>query len=94
MKDKIVAYLLRYWLAMNAAGYQSAKITATAFFAGAGVHTVLDSVQALTPHQIASILLLSFGKGMLNYLEANPLKLPLAGPSESASIVSSTPATK
>lgn len=77
MKDKIIAYLLHYWLAMNAAGYQSAKITATTFFATAGIHTVFDTEHALTLYQLAGILLLSFGHGLLNYLEANPLKLPL-----------------
>ena len=90
-KDKIIAYLFHYWLAMNAAGVQSAKITATAFVSAASMHALNDSVQALPWQHIAAILMVSFGHGMLNYLEANPLKLPLAGPSAPAP--SSSPAT-
>lgn len=69
--------LLRYWLAMNAASLQAGAHSARAYVMLATGHTLNDSVPTLNVKGAGCIFLLSFGKGILDYLDAHPLPISL-----------------
>ena len=79
---KIPPSILRYWLAMNASALDAAVHSSVAFFGVAGAHAAFDAVPALNLQQFAAVFLIAFGRAILNYLDAHPLKdlLPAAAP--------------
>ncbi|HTB86014.1 MAG TPA: hypothetical protein VK742_20380 [Candidatus Sulfotelmatobacter sp.] len=66
--------ILRYWLAMNASAFDAAVHSSVAFFGVAGAHAAFDAVPALNLQQFAAVFLITFGRAILNYLDANPLE--------------------
>ena len=83
---KIPSAILRYWLAMNASAFDAAVHSSVAFFGVAGAHAAIDAVPALSLQQFAAVFLITFGRAILNYLDAHPLKdlLPPAAPTTEA----------
>ena len=76
--------LLRYWLAMNASAFDAAIHSCAAFFGVAGAHAAVESIPALNLQQLAAVFLISFGRGLLNYLDTHPIEallpqLPVEG---------------
>lgn len=64
---------MRYWLAMNASAVQSAAHAGRAWLAVAGAHAASDSIPALNLQQFGSVLLLTFGMAILDWLDKNPI---------------------
>lgn len=69
--------ILRYWLAMNVSAGQGAVHSVKAYVAVATAHAAVDSIPVLGLHQAAAVFLLSFGQGILNYLDTHPVTIPL-----------------
>jgi len=65
--------LLRYWLAMNASAIQGAAHAGKAWLATAGVHAINEAVPALNLNQFLAVLGFTFGLGILDWLDKNPL---------------------
>ena len=70
---KIPPSILRYGLAMNASAFDAAIHSSVAFFGVAGAHAAIDAVPALTLQQFAAVFLITFGRAILNYLDAHPV---------------------
>ena len=64
---------------MNASAFDAAVHSSVAFFGVAGAHAALDAVPALTLQQFAAVFLITFGRAILNYLDAHPLTDLLPG---------------
>lgn len=71
---------LRYWIAMNASAFDAAVHSSVAFFGVAGAHAAIDAVPALSLQQFAAVFLITFGRAILNYLDAHPLAELITSP--------------
>jgi hypothetical protein len=71
--NQIRQQILRYLLAMNASGFDSAVHASVAFFGVAGAHAAIDAIPALTVQQFVAVFLLAFGRAILAYLDAHPI---------------------